>query len=168
MALNQDWKFPLKLMTICESVVWVTFEKPKVVHVIVLLLHKIKSVLLFWIDAPAWHKYFKLSLSFKFLQVRSTADTSPTEKQADLSSTSSGQYAKAQFASCQWWWPGWDTHSCLWVNHRFKVSRSERKEYVLKKIRQMHPGEILSEASISTTAGGQIMTQFVPVPLKRY
>jgi len=32
----------------------------------------------------------------------------------------------------------------------------------------MHPGEILSEASISTTAGGQIMTQFVPVPLKRY
>lgn len=87
-------------MTICESVIWVIFEKPKMVHVIVLLLHKIKSVLLFWRDAPLWNKYFKLSLPFTFLQVRSTADASPTEKQIDLSSTSFGQYAKAQFASC--------------------------------------------------------------------
>lgn len=125
--LNHDWKFPLKLITISESVVWVIFEKPKIVYIIVLLLHKIKSVLLFWIDIPLWNKYFKLSLSFTFSQVRTITDTSPTEKQVDLSSTSSGQYAKAQFAGCQWRWPGWDTHSHLWVNHRFKVSKRERE-----------------------------------------
>lgn len=129
--MNHDWKFPLKLMTAYESVVWVIFEKPKLAHVIV-LLYKIKSALLFCIDAPVWNKYFKLSLSFTFSQVRSTADTSPTEKQVDLSSTSSGQYDKAQFASCQWRRPGWDTHSCLWVNHRFKVSKSERERNMYK------------------------------------
>lgn len=121
--LNHDWKFPLKLMTICEREVWVIFEKPKTVCTAVLLY---KSVLLFCLDIPIWNKCFKLSWYFTFLQVRQPADASPTEKQIDLSSKSSGQYAKTQFASCQWWWPGWDTHSGLWINHRFKVSKSEK------------------------------------------
>lgn len=128
--LNHYWRFPLKLMKFCESRVWVTLRSQRCCMLIAPIIHKIKSVLLSWIDAPVWNKYFKSSLSFTSLQVRWIADTSPTEKQVDLSSTSSCQYAKAQFASCQWWWLGRDTHSHLWVNYRFKVSKSEREREI--------------------------------------
>lgn len=107
------------------------FKITKMLHAIAPIIHKIKEVLLSWIEVPVWNKYFTSSLSLTSLQVRWIADTSPTEKQVDLSSTSSCQYAKAQFASCQWWWSGWDTHSHLWVNHRFKVSKSEREMEIL-------------------------------------